>query len=1434
MNEDYIKVINACENNLKNISLSIPHGVICGVCGVSGSGKSTLAKEVIAKTGIMNFAEGLPVSLKRKVINGKHPDVLEVRNLPPVYMVDVKNANKNSRSTVATVSGLMGIIRNIYCTCSKESLAPRLFSYNINEENGGGACGECNGTGKGDFIDVELLIANKKKGILDGGFGCVNNKGIKNTKVTEKFIEAFCKKKGIALNSSLCDLNDEELELLLYGSDEIVDFTDRSGANNGKKSLAFRGIVNELLDVYKRTQNASISKYIIYGKCNACLGTRYNRKALEYTYLGKNISDFLSMSIKETVDFIKADQESNTEGLRKEYLAIATELIEIGVGYLELNRAIANISGGELQRIKLAKCIASDVYNCCFILDEPSTGLHSRDIDNIINTLNKLKSRGNTVIVVEHNLKILKNCDYIVEMGEKGGVAGGKVIFSGNIIELLKKDTKTSMLLQDNQIEMSITDRKLDKWITLSNINKNNVKNETLSIPLNAFTTVIGPSGSGKSSAVNDALYSALTRYIEGKEDDGYLKIDGRLKKVISLSQEQNVTNSRSLVATYLDLMDEIRDLYASLSDGENSYDKSCFSLINGKGLCPECGGTGYIKDEDGETEEICPVCLGKRFNDNILKIQFKGLNISDFLHSTIEELCSLLDGVINIDLLECCKEIGIGYLTLDRPMPSLSKGEYQRVRIAKEIADKDAKDEIIILDEPSKGLHIADADRIVSSISKLIDQGNTVVAIEHNLNVIEKSDYIIEFGPGAGIEGGKIVYSGDAIGLKESNTATSKAMSEDLYVKQNDKIMISDDINISYKNDNIRIQKNRINEICGGIGSGKSILADKGLFAYPFKKYMSLVNVQGKYLTRDIEAISLANDSIPLSRLISPTKKFFGKYERVAETLNLDYYISKLFYNNGYIKCQECGEYSLKVGRNNSCEKCGYVNDYIIHQNAFAYGKKSCKCPVCNGKGRITAYDFDSIMRDYRKELYDLLLDRTRYERIAPLLKEKYEIDIKKDYELMTLEEKRVFLYGDKKREVLYKPKKKTYVWSGCNELINTNIKFSNSERFKTKCSESYISRVCPECLGMGFESDILEVVYNNVKFEDFISASIHDAYSIIKNGIDNGHNETKKILEVLALSEELGLGSIRLDAYSSELELGERAIIQYIKYLFLPLRNTALIWDDFSVGMSAELENKVVLSLKETVNKGCIVILLDKDFKIDDSNRITLKSNYKCEKSNELEYSNIKSVFSGDGFIDRNDATLYSRTNILSVTGITSSIREVYTKKNNAYSYSHAEYKCKECGGNGYYEINYGTIGMQKHRCESCGGTGFNSQLNDVVINGYSYPYLVNASVDEVYKWAKECNVSSVVNSLELFREIGLGYVKVNQGINNMSYNECSIVLLIKMIRENKGKELKYKNLFINLLQNEYDRVFNCINQECIKNNCTILLLCSQEGDD
>lgn len=1412
-----IEVINANENNLKNVTVSVPKNLLCGICGVSGSGKSTLACEVIAKYALNNFALSMPYYLRKKLMMDKNPDVLEVKNVPPTILIDIKIANRSSRSTVATTSGLMSTLRNMFATCGgrddagtntkRVKVYPRLFSYNILEENGGGACKYCNGLGREDSIIYSRIKGDENKKVFEGGFTVVNNKGIQYTKITNLFLEAFMGEYNIDLNKKVKDLSKEEIDLLLYGSDKIIKFTDRSGSNGGKKELKFPGIINALLDVYGRTKNENIGKLVASVPCHYCGGSRFNEEALAYKIDGKNIFNYLSMSIDEALEEMQKLANSNREelkGFAEEFIEEAKELKDIGVGYLELNRGIATISGGELQRVKLAKQIAMKFNGYCYVIDEPTTGLHNANIVELIKSLRRLKGNGNTVLVVEHNPLFLKNCDYLIELGEGGGKNGGNIIAMGTPEEIKKLPTLTGKILKENISYINEINSVNDKKITLKNINVNNLCDVSISIPMHSFVTVAGVSGSGKSSAINIALSDAISGYLDNA-DNPNLKIDEKITDIIKLDQNASVLTSRSTVATLLGIMDNIRKMFSELDDAkERGLDYKTFSKKSDVGSCTYCKGLGYIPNEDNFEEE-CFMCTGTGYSEEVLSVRYKNYNIFELLSLTIDELVSIIENEDILKIISSCKNIGLGYLSLNRKSPTLSKGEYQRIRIATEICKSSKDNSIFILDEPSKGLHISDAMCIVKAIRNLVNMGHTVIAIEHNLNVIMQSDYVLEFGPYAGKKGGKLVFAGTPKELSSANTLTSKSLKEEVLDIDLEKCdNLSDIIKVKSLEYDLEIKKNKINILRGCIGSGKTRLLKELLYANPLKKYIACVSSQGKYLTRDIDAIKNEGDSLPLARMVINDKNFFSKNERIIESLNISQIIKLLYYNYG---------------------------DMIDKLNAdcFDVSTHAFKCMACKGKGRIQHFDFDKLFQseEHYGYLIDLLNDRSRISRIQPLLKRDYGIDIAKKYQDMSEEEKRIYLYGDRAKKVFYVPKKKEYIWEGVNKILANNLEYA-SPLLQEFIKPTYQVYECSYCAGTGANTKALEVTYKGISYEKLFKLKIEELLEILTK--DKELCEEEGILiSYLKIMINLGLKDFRLGDYTLELDTSKQLIIQYLTYRFNKLDNTLILFDDFGAIKNKNIKDSLIEDFKNAIKENVTLVIADNNLVIDGSKEIILNNNMITTNNNLNDENKVLFVKNYEGkIINREDIEISSRLSIGSATDVISQIRKVFKKNYKEYNFTGVkdQEKCMKCQGLGYYEVNLGDIGYSKVMCPECLGTGLSDAILNAKVYGLNIGDILNMPIKEITSWLDEVKLKEEKEKINLYIDMGLGKLSLSKTVNKMSYHEVSLMAIANYLKEEEDA-IALKNFFINVWDEEMKSIISNLNELAKKYHKKIIIL-------
>lgn len=663
------------------------------------------------------------------------------------------------------------------CGFSIDDLAPRMFSFN----SPFGACPECDGLGSQMIVDPDLLVPNKNKTIEDGAFetwaGSTSN-------YYPQFLKAVCTHYNIPTDIPVSELTDEQMKILLYGTGgEKVRFRYENDFGVTKDALVpFEGIVRNLERRYRDTYSDGIREhiegYMSTKPCPKCKGQRLKPETLAVTINGKNIAHATSLSIGEAQKWFESLELSDRELaiarlILKEIRSRLGFLVNVGLDYLTLHRSAGTLSGGEAQRIRLATQIGSSLMGVLYILDEPSIGLHQRDNTRLIQTLEHMRNLGNTLIVVEHDEDTMLAADYIIDIGPGAGIHGGQVVSQGTPEEVMKDEKSlTGQYLSGRKfIAVPAARRKPNgKWIELKGAKENNLRNVNVKVPLGVFTCVTGVSGSGKSTLINEILYKTLARELNGaktrpgefKEIKGLEHVD----KVIDIDQSPIGRTPRSNPATYTGVFDDIRDVFANTTEAKvRGYKKGRFSFNVKGGRCEACRGDGIIKIEMHFLPDVyvpCEVCKGKRYNRETLEVKYKGMNISDVLDMTIEDACEFFENIPKIQRkLQTILDVGLGYMKLGQPATTLSGGEAQRVKLASELYRRSTGKTIYILDEPTTGLHIDDIDRLLKVLHRLVENGDTVLVIEHNLDVIKTADYLIDLGPEGGNRGGTIVATG-------------------------------------------------------------------------------------------------------------------------------------------------------------------------------------------------------------------------------------------------------------------------------------------------------------------------------------------------------------------------------------------------------------------------------------------------------------------------------------------------------------------------------------------------------------------------------------------------------------------------------------------------------------------------------------------------
>ena len=660
------------------------------------------------------------------------------------------------------------------CDVTFEELQPRMFSFN----SPFGACEDCNGLGFKQKVDPELVIPDKSLSIADGAIGPYRNaydnwRGKRLATVGKQF--------GFDLFTPFNDFTDEQQEIILYGTSKKIHFKYVSENSSWEFNGNFEGIVPELERLYKQTQSEyrrkDIERFMRFIPCPTCNGKRLKDKILNVRIDGKNIIDLTDLSIKESIGFfdnIELSEKDMTisKQVLKEIRSRLRFLNDVGLSYLTLSRSAGSLSGGEAQRIRLATQIGSNLMGVLYILDEPSIGLHQRDNNKLIDTLHHLRDLGNTLIVVEHDEDTIRNADYVVDMGPGAGIHGGEIVALGNPREIEANEFSLTGQYLSRKLTIETPKRRRDPngSINVIGAGEHNLKDIDVEIPLGILTVITGVSGSGKSTLIYDILYRAMMRRLHSsKERPGKhidLEFNGKVDKIIMIDQSPIGKTPRSNPATYIKVLDDIRQLFSKTMESKlRGYKPGRFSFNVKGGRCEACQGEGLIKIEMNflpDVYVVCEECKGKRFNKETLEVTYKGKTISDVLDMSVEESLDFFSNIPSVKRkLKTLNDVGLGYIKLGQSSTTLSGGEAQRIKLTKELAKKSTGNTLYLLDEPTTGLHFHDVKKLLEVLNRLVDKGNSIVVIEHNLDVIKTADHIIDLGPEGGDEGGRIVVTG-------------------------------------------------------------------------------------------------------------------------------------------------------------------------------------------------------------------------------------------------------------------------------------------------------------------------------------------------------------------------------------------------------------------------------------------------------------------------------------------------------------------------------------------------------------------------------------------------------------------------------------------------------------------------------------------------
>lgn len=740
MKDNYIEVIGARENNLKDLSLRIPKHKITVFTGVSGSGKSSLVMDTIAAQSRRELNDTFPGFVQHYLPKYGRPHVGKIENLPAAILVDQKKPSPNQRSTVGTYTDTYTLLRLLFSRVGQPFIG---YSDHFSFNHPQGSCPKCDGIGEVTELDIHKLVDFEK---------CLNDPGVINYVAFEpgqwRWLR-YAYSGFFDLNKKIKDYSKEELDLFLYSPQIKV----KDPLPGWPKTAKYEGLVHRMYRSVLNSEEGRRHRQLLepmthHGICPQCHGTRLNEKVRSCRIRGLNIAEAAALPLKDLLEWLDGIEDPVAEDIKRTLSIKIRALMDIGLDYLTLDRKLGSLSGGEAQRCKIAKYLNSSLTDLLYILDEPSAGLHSHNIHRLIAAVKQLRDAGNTVLLVEHHRDMIQQADHIVDMGPKAGAEGGEILFTGTYPELLQSGTKTGRCMKKHgPIKQHV--RQPAGFHELEHVSYHNLKDISIKLPKGILTVIAGVAGSGKSSLM-EALYN-------------------KCPEIIYIEQKNIGISMRSTPATYVGAADEIRKRFAKRC-GTNA---SMFSF-NGKGRCPVCEGKGIIVSKMAFMDSIetqCEACGGLRYSQEALEYKVDGMNIAQVMDMSIEKAEEWFAGTEIAELLHPLSLVGLSYLHLNQSLSTLSGGELQRLKLASYL---NHKGDTFILDEPTDGLHMDDVQNLLNLFQKMVDAGNTFYIIEHNLDVVREADYVIELGPGGGSKGGNILFCGPPAKMKSCSASVT------------------------------------------------------------------------------------------------------------------------------------------------------------------------------------------------------------------------------------------------------------------------------------------------------------------------------------------------------------------------------------------------------------------------------------------------------------------------------------------------------------------------------------------------------------------------------------------------------------------------------------------------------------------------------------
>ena len=1220
----HISIEGAQTNNLKNISLNIPHYKFIVVTGLSGSGKSSLVFDIIAQEGQRRYFETLPSFARQFMGKLNRPEVAAINGLAPVIAIGQGTSGMHARSTVGTMSDIYDLLRLLYARTGKTKeaiqLSRALFSFNSEI----GKCQRCNGIGKEEKIDLNKLISDPDKTLREGTLApSLPNGYIMYSQVTIDVLNEVCEAEGFNVDIPWKELTTAQQNVILYGSEKIkVPFGKHSlesrlkwtGIKAKPREKGFyKGMIPIMSDILRRDRNANILKYVHAVSCGDCNGARLNQSALSVTVQGKSIAEVTRFELSELKSWIATNiwGEIATPIVTKINDQVAL-LEDLGLGHLTLDRSAKSLSASEIQRIRVANQILVPLSDVLYVFDEPSIGLHPDENEKLIQHFKRLLAKGNTVIVVEHDVQTIANADHIIELGPKAGIEGGELIFNGSYTDFIANthlaETSPTYRALHTETPVKRQEHQEDKGvIQLLGCSERNLKEIDISFKLGGLNIVSGKSGAGKSSLVKETLFKVFEQHLEKGEGQpsklaAVHNIDA-IDKLIFIDHTPIGRTPRSNPATYLGISDHIRDLFSKLPEAkEKGISKSKFSFNNKGGRCETCQGAGKIQIGMhflGNVELVCGSCNGDRFNQDILAIKYKGLSIADCYRLSINKAVDFFEKDTKIlKGLKILQEIGLGYLTLGQSSTTLSGGEAQRIKIANQLQKKDTGNTLYVIIEPSIGLHHDNITSVLQLFNRIKKQGNTIVCIEQDETIISHSDWHIEMGPGSGKVGGSVLYQGEP---RRNTDTIIVSKEEDKRVDFND-ILLNGVTTHQLKHIDVRIPKHQLTVVTGRSGSGKSSLVYDTLFAESNARFTeSLSTYNRSFLQQNSEAVIESFSGLGPAIGINRKGKAASKRSTVG-TLSGVYDALRLLYS-----------------------RIAQHEEKPFTAQHFSFNHHLGACPSCEGLGVQQRCQTEELIVAPEKSIFDgCFMDNKALNYYTDLngqfiatlktVGAHYQWNLERPWKDLEEEVKNVIWYGtgEQQWEVVWEFKTKsrsgtqslTAPWLGLCNYIDDEYERKRHNKNTTVLEALLHDVSCSSCNGSRLKPELLQTKFLNKNIYELsqlsIATCLHLITSVRPNDTLLSALYDKVIPEVratLKTIKDLGLGYLNLNRSVQSLSGGERQRVTLAGQLSSQLFGVTYVLDEPTIGLDQDQVTILNKTLRDIVNKGNTVVVVEHD---------------------------------------------------------------------------------------------------------------------------------------------------------------------------------------------------------------------------------------------